>query len=64
MKNILVNDDFEKSIKRLRPILPKLSFGLLISTYIISALIMGIFHAQNASNIGFMVAAFLVPLAI
>ncbi|MCB0633027.1 MAG: hypothetical protein KDD15_24985, partial [Lewinella sp.] len=64
MQNILVNDDFERSIKRLRSILPKLSFGLLISTYVISAVIMGIFHAQNAPNIGFMVAAFLVPLAI
>ncbi|PHN04333.1 hypothetical protein [Flavilitoribacter nigricans] len=64
MQNILVNDDFGKSIQRLRSILPKLSFGLLISTYVISAVIMGIFHAQNAPNIGFMVAAFLVPLAI
>ncbi|MCB0631226.1 MAG: hypothetical protein KDD15_15865 [Lewinella sp.] len=64
MQNILINDDFGRSIKRLRSILPKLSFGLLISTYLISAIIMGIFHAQNAANIGFMVAAFLVPLAI
>ncbi|GJM36498.1 MAG: hypothetical protein DHS20C18_54990 [Saprospiraceae bacterium] len=64
MQNILINDDFEKSIKKLRSILPSLSFGLLIATYLISAIIMGIFHAQNAPNIGFMVAAFLVPLAI
>ena len=64
MQNILINDDFGRSIKRLRSILPKLSFGLLISTYLISALIMGIFHAQNAPNIGFTIAAFLVPLAI
>ena len=48
----------------MRQILPVLSFGLLIGTYLISALIMGIFHAQNAPNIGFMVAAFLVPLSI
>lgn len=64
MQNILINVDFERSIKRLRSILPRLSFGLLISTYLISAIIMGIFHAQSAPNIGFMFAAFLVPLAI
>lgn len=64
MQNIIINDDFGKSIKQLRAILPKLSFGLLIATYLISAAIMGIFHAQNAPNIGFKVAAFLVPLAI
>ncbi|MFM9949467.1 MAG: hypothetical protein ACKV1O_16135 [Saprospiraceae bacterium] len=64
MQNILINDDFGKSIKRLRAILPKLSFGLLIATYLISAVIMGIFHAQDAPNIGFTIAAFLVPLAI
>jgi hypothetical protein len=62
--NTLINDDFSRSIKRLRSILPKLSFGLLIATYLISAIIMGIFHTQNASNIGFTIAAFLVPLAI
>lgn len=64
MQNTLVNRDFERAVKRLRRILPKLSFGLLIGTYLISALIMGIFHAQNAPNTGFMIAAFLVPLAI
>lgn len=64
MQNILINDDFGKSIKTLRAILPKLSFGLLIATYLISAVIMGIFHAQNAPNTGFKIAAFLVPLAI
>ena len=64
MQNTLINNDFGKSIKRLRAILPRLSFSLLIATYLISAIIMGIFHAQNAQNIGFMVAAFLVPLAI
>lgn len=64
MQNILINDDFGKSIKRLRAILPKLSFGLLIATYLISAVIMGIFHAQTALNTGFKIAAFLVPLAI
>ena len=62
--NTLINDDFSRSVKRLRSILPKLSFGLLIATYFISAIIMGIFHAQNAPNIGFIIAAFLVPLAI
>ena len=62
--NTLINDDFSRSIKRLRSILPKLSFGLLIATYLISAIIMGIFHTQNAPNIGFTIAAFLVPLAI
>ena len=62
--NTLINDDFSRSVKRLRSILPKLSFGLLIATYLISAIIMGIFHAQNAPNIGFIIAAFLVPLAI
>ncbi len=64
MQNTLVNRDFERAVKQLRRILPKLSFGLLIGTYLISAFIMGIFHAQNAPNVGFMVAAFLVPLAI
>lgn len=64
MQNILINDDFGKSIRRLRAILPKLSFGLLIATYLISAVIMGIFHAQNAPNVNFKVAAFLIPLAI
>jgi len=64
MQNILINDDFGKSIKRLRSILPVLSFSLLIITYLISAVIMGIFHGQNAPNWGFTIAAFLVPLAI
>lgn len=64
MQNTLINNDFGKSIKRLRAILPKLSFSLLIATYLISAIIMGIFHAHNAPNVGFMIAAFLVPLAI
>lgn len=64
MKNILINDNFSKSIQKLRSVLPTLSFTLLITTYLISAIIMGIFHAQNAPNLGFTVAAFLVPLAI
>lgn len=64
MQNTLVNRDFERAVKQLRRILPRLSFGLLIGTYLISALIMGIFHAQNAPHIGFQIAAFLVPLAI
>ena len=64
MRHIFINQDFKRAIKRLRRILPFLSFGLLIATYLISAIIMGIFHAQKAPNTGFMVAAFLVPLAI
>lgn len=64
MENSLVNQDFERAIKQMRRILPILSFGLLIGTYLISALIMGIFHAESASTIGFKIAAFLVPLAI
>ena len=64
MQDSIVNRDFERAVKQLRRILPKLSFGILIGTYIISALIMGIFHAQNAPNFGFQVAAFLIPLAI
>lgn len=62
--NTLVNRDFERAVKALRRILPKLAFGLLIGTYLISALIMGLFHAQNAPNNSFVVAAFAVPLAI
>lgn len=62
--NTLVNRDFERAVKTLRRILPKLAFGLLIGTYLISALIMGLFHAQNAPNLSFIVAAFAVPLAI
>ena len=64
MDNSLVNRDFERVIKQMRRVLPLLSFGLLIGTYIISALIMGIFHAESASSLGFKIAAFLVPLAI
>ncbi len=64
MKHRLINQDFDSSVKQLRRILPKLAFGLLIGTYLISALIMGIFHAQNAPNIGFTIAAYLIPLAI
>jgi hypothetical protein len=64
MQNSLVNRDFERAVKQMRRILPRLSFGLLIGTYLISALIMGIFHSQNAPHIGFVIAAFLVPLAI
>ncbi|MCA0235872.1 MAG: hypothetical protein LCH81_05780 [Bacteroidetes bacterium] len=64
MESMLVNHNFERAIRKMRRILPVLSFGLLIGTYIISALIMGIFHAENSPNLGFKVAAFLVPLAI
>ena len=62
--NKLVNKDFERAVKQLRRILPKLSFTLLIGTYLISALIMGLFHAQSVESPGFFVAAFAVPLAI
>lgn len=64
MESILVNHDFERAIRKMRRILPALSFGLLIGTYLVSALIMGIFHAQGAPSLGFKVAAYLVPLAI
>jgi hypothetical protein len=64
MENTLVNPDFERAIRQMRRILPMLSFGLLIGTYLVSALIMGIFHAETAPNLGFKMAAFLVPLAI
>lgn len=64
MEHTLVNHDFERAVRQMRRVLPLLSFGLLIGTYLISALIMGIFHAQDAESIGFKVAAFLVPLAI
>ena len=43
MENSIINNDFNKAINRLRRILPMLSFGLLIGTYLISAIIMGIF---------------------
>ena len=64
MENTLVNPDFEGAIRQMRRVVPMLSFRLLIGTYLVSALIMDIFHAQNATNLGFAVAAFLVPLAI
>jgi hypothetical protein len=64
MENSRVNRDFERAVRQMRRVLPMLAFGLLIGTYLISALIMGIFHAQNAPGIGFKIAAFLVPLAI
>ena len=40
MENTLVNPDFERAIRQLRRMLPMLSFGLLIGTYLVSALIM------------------------
>ena len=64
MEHTLVNHDFERAVRQMRRVLPLLSFGLLIGTYLISALIMGIFHAQDAPSTGFKIAAFLVPLAI
>lgn len=64
VQNTLANKDFERAVKTLRKILPKLSFALLIGTYLISALIMGLFHSENAPSYAFKVAAFAVPLAI
>ena len=64
IQNTLVNKDFQRAVKVMRRILPKLAFGLLIGTYLTSALIMGLFHAENAPNFQFAVAAFIVPLAI
>lgn len=64
MAHTLINQDFSNSVLTLRKILPKLSFGLLIATYAISAIIMGIFHAESANSIAFKIAAFLVPFAI
>ncbi|MCB0634778.1 MAG: hypothetical protein KDD15_33835, partial [Lewinella sp.] len=64
MQNTMVNQDFERALIYMRRILPRLAFGLLIGTYLISALIMGIFHAQHSPHIAFKVAAFLVPIAI
>lgn len=64
MEHTLVNHDFERAVRQMRRVLPMLSFGLLIGTYLVSALIMGIFHAQDAPSIGFAIAAYLVPLAI
>lgn len=64
VQNTLVNRDFERAVKTMRRILPKLAFGLLIGTYLISALIMGLFHAENATTPAFVFAAFAVPLAI
>ena len=62
--NTLVNKDFVSAIKVLRRLIPRLSFGLLIGTYLISAMIMGLFHAQEAQTPAIQLAAFLVPLAI
>jgi len=64
LQNTLVNKDFQRAVKTLRKILPRLSFGLLIGTYLISALIMGLFHAQNAPSKAVAFAAFAVPIAI
>ena len=64
VQNSLVNKDFQRAVKTLRKVLPRLSFGLLIGTYLISALIMGLFHAQNAPTKAVAFAAFAVPIAI
>ena len=63
----LVNKDFQKAVRTMRRILPKLSFALLIGTYIITAIIMGIFHSpalvREFGLVGYAVA-FLIPAAI
>ena len=64
LQNTLVNKDFQRAVKTLRKVLPRLSFGLLIGTYLTSALIMGLFHAQNAPSKAVAFAAFAVPIAI
>lgn len=64
MENTLINKNFQVSIQNMRSILPKLSFGLLIGTYLISALIMAIFHSLNAPNFWFGLAAILIAIAI
>lgn len=64
MEQSLANAPFTQSIKTLRHTLPRLAFGLLIVTYIISAVIMGMFHAQEAKTTGFMISAFAVPFVI
>ena len=64
MNTSLANHDFINSVHVMRRVLPKLSFGLLVTTYLVSAIIMGLFHAQSSTGIGFTIAAFAVPLAI
>lgn len=64
MENALVNQDFLRSLKRMRAVLPAFAFILLIGTYLISAFIMGLFHAASNDTPGFTIAAFLVPLVI
>lgn len=64
MQATIINTDFDRSVKRLRRVLPALSFGLLIATYLVPAIIMGMFHSKDSTSIGFTIAAFAVPLAI
>ncbi|MBK7870747.1 MAG: hypothetical protein IPJ74_08685 [Saprospiraceae bacterium] len=64
MQNILINDNFKSAVERLRSLLPFLSFGLLIITYLISAVIMGIFISEQAPNKAYEVAAYLIAFAI
>ena len=64
MQTSLTNPDFTRSVDSLRRILPGLSFSLLIGTYLISAVIMGLFYAKGSESLGFTIAAFIVPLAI
>lgn len=64
VKQSLVNKDFERAVKTLRRVLPKLSFGLLIATYLISAGIMVIPHVQAKEGALFIVGSILIHLAI
>jgi len=60
----LVNRDFQKAVKTLRRILPKVSFGLLIGTYLISAAIMVIPHIQAQEATLLIIGSVLIHLAI
>lgn len=60
----LVNKDFQRAVKTLRRVLPKISFGLLIGTYLISAVVMVIPHVQANEVILMIVGSVLIHLAI
>jgi len=60
----LVNRDFQRAVKALRRILPKVSFGLLIGTYLISAAIMVIPHIQAQEATLLIIGSVLIHLAI
>ena len=64
VKNTLVNKDFTRAVKVLRRILPKLAFGLLIATYLISAGIMVIPHVKSKEGMLMVIGSILIHLAI